>query len=103
MFDTSLMLCINILGLEMLEKELTVVNRAGLHTRPAASLVRLTSKFKSDIQISRETFKINAKSIIGVMSLVAEKGCKLILNVNGEDESQAAEEISNLFETGFGE
>lgn len=87
----------------MIEKEVTVKNRAGLHTRPAASLVKLSAKFKSDIFLDRDGFAINGKSIIGVMTLAAEQGCKLILRVDGEDEVQAYEEISNFFEDGFGE
>lgn len=87
----------------MIEKEVTVQNRAGLHTRPAASLVKLSAKFKSDIFLDRDGFAINGKSIIGVMTLAAEQGCKLTLRVDGEDEVQALEEISNFFEDGFGE
>jgi phosphocarrier protein HPr len=87
----------------MIEKEVTVKNRAGLHTRPAASLVKLSAKFKSEIFLDRDGFAINGKSIIGVMTLAAEQGCKLILRVEGEDEVQAYEEIANFFEDGFGE
>lgn len=87
----------------MIEKSLTVVNRAGLHTRPAASLVKLASKFKSEIYLVRDGFSINAKSIIGVMTLAAEKGCKLELQVEGEDEETATEEIEKLFASGFDE
>ncbi len=87
----------------MKEVELTVMNRAGLHTRPAASLVKLSAKFKSDLQLVRDGFPINVKSIIGVMTLAAEQGCKLILRADGNDEDDAINEISKFFETGFGE
>lgn len=87
----------------MLEIDINVVNRSGLHTRPAAALVKLASRFKSDIQLSRDGFMINAKSIIGVMTLAAEMGSTLSLIVEGSDEEQAAEEIKALFESGFGE
>jgi phosphocarrier protein HPr len=87
----------------MLEKEVTVINRAGLHTRPAATLVKLTSKFKSDITLIREGFAINAKSIIGVMTLAAEKGSTLTLMIDGSDEDFAMNELINFFESGFGE
>lgn len=87
----------------MVDIEITVINRSGLHTRPAAALVKLASRFKSDIQLSRDGFMINAKSIIGVMTLAAEMGSTLRLIVEGNDEEQAAEEIKALFDSGFGE
>ncbi len=87
----------------MIKTQVTVTNRAGLHTRPAAMLVKLASKFKSEITLMRDGFVINAKSIIGVMTLAAEQGCKLDLIVDGIDEEEAAEEIKKLFEEGFGE
>ncbi len=87
----------------MKEVELTVLNRAGLHTRPAASLVKLSAKYKCDLQLVRDGFPINAKSIIGVMTLAAEQGCKLILKADGNDEDEAINEISKFFESGFGE
>lgn len=88
---------------EMIEKEVTVKNRAGLHTRPAASLVKLAAKFKSEIVLVRDGFPINGKSIIGVMTLAAEQGCTLILKVEGADEELAANEIESFFDSGFGE
>ncbi len=87
----------------MTEKEITVKNRAGIHTRPAAAIVKLSARFKSDVYIIRDGFQINAKSIIGVMTLAAEQGCKLILRTEGEDEGLASEKISELFDNGFGE
>ena len=87
----------------MIEIELTIKNRSGLHTRPAASLVKLASRYKSDVQLSRDGFTINAKSIIGVMTLAAEMGSVLQLIVEGPDEMQTAEEIKALFDSGFGE
>ncbi len=87
----------------MIETEVEVKNRAGLHTRPAASLVKLAAKFKSEIYLIRDGFAINAKSIIGVMTLAAEQGCVLNLKVEGDDESVASDELKDYFETGFGE
>lgn len=87
----------------MTQKEVTVINRAGIHTRPAASIVKLAARFKSEIELERDGFKINAKSIIGVMTLAAEQGSKLLLYTSGEDEEKASEEIAALFEDGFGE
>ncbi len=87
----------------MLEKEIVVRNRAGIHTRPAATIVKLAAKFKSDIGLDRDGFRINAKSIIGVMTLAAEQGCKLKIYVDGEDEQAAIKELAELFDSGFGE
>lgn len=87
----------------MIEQNLTIKNRAGLHTRPAAMLVKLAAKFKSDIYLERDGYGINAKSIIGVMTLAAEQGSELLVRVEGEDEQQAFTDISLLFESGFGE
>jgi phosphocarrier protein len=87
----------------MIEEEVKIKNRAGLHTRPAAALVKLTSKFKSDIQFVRSGFTINGKSIIGVMTLAAEQGAKLKVKVDGEDENEAMTAIKELFDSAFGE
>ena len=87
----------------MIQTTVRVVNRAGIHTRPAALLVKIASKFKSDIYLEREGFQINAKSIIGVMTLAAEHGSELGLSIDGEDEQAAADAISALFESGFDE
>ena len=87
----------------MFEKIVTVVNRAGLHTRPAAQIVKLAARFKSDVYLSRDGFAINAKSIIGIMTLAAEQGANITIQTNGVDESDAANELANLFESGFGE
>ncbi len=87
----------------MIEKELEVLNRAGLHTRPAASLVKLTSRYKSDVFLVKDGFEINAKSIIGVMTLTAEQGAKLIAKIDGEDEAEAMAALAELFNNKFGE
>lgn len=87
----------------MIEKEVTVTNRAGIHTRPASMIVRTASRFKSDFFIRKDGYEINGKSIIGVMTLAAEQGATLTLLVNGEDEAEAVETLSRLFESGFGE
>ncbi|MEI6089454.1 MAG: HPr family phosphocarrier protein [bacterium] len=83
--------------------DVKVVNRAGIHTRPAASLVKLASEFKSEIQILRDNFVINAKSIIGVMTLAAEQGSILQIKADGVDESEAVSAIVKLIQEGFGE
>lgn len=87
----------------MIEKEVSILNRAGLHTRPAATLVKLASKYKSDFYIIQDNLVVNGKSIIGVMTLAAEQGSKLILRFDGEDEVEAAREIVDYFNRGFDE
>ncbi|MBC8044978.1 MAG: HPr family phosphocarrier protein [Rhizobacter sp.] len=87
----------------MIVKEVTIRNKAGLHTRPAAQIVKAASKFKADFFIEKDGAEINAKSIIGVMTLAAPKGTKLKLRFNGTDEKDAAAVITKLFDDGFGE
>ncbi len=87
----------------MIEKTITIINKAGLHTRPAATIVKLASKYKCDFYISGDGMSINGKSIIGVMTLAAEEGSKLVLTFEGVDEKQAADEIVDYFERGFDE
>lgn len=89
--------------LKMIETEVTIVNKAGMHTRPASSIVRLAAKYKSDFFISKDGFEVNGKSIIGVMTLAAEQGSKLILKFEGVDEKELADEMAKFFADGFGE
>ncbi|MGE5400787.1 MAG: HPr family phosphocarrier protein [Ignavibacteriales bacterium] len=87
----------------MLERKVKIVNNAGLHTRPAATIVKLAAKYKSEFFINKDGLNINGKSIIGVMTLAAEKGSELTLIFDGDDETEAAEEITNYFNRGFDE
>lgn len=87
----------------MIEKEITIRNKAGLHTRPAAVLVKLAAKFQSEFIIIKDGFEINGKSIIGVMTLAAEQGSTMTVRFEGSDEEEAAKEIIGLFERGFDE
>jgi len=87
----------------MIERTVTIVNKAGLHTRPAASIVKTASRFQSEFLIKKGMFEINGKSIIGVMTLAAEQGSSLDLFFNGPDEEAAAAAVVELFEQGFGE
>ncbi|MCX7876253.1 MAG: HPr family phosphocarrier protein [Melioribacteraceae bacterium] len=86
-------------------KEITVkiINNAGLHTRPAATIVKLASKYKCDFFLNKDGLNINGKSIIGVMTLAAEKGSEFKLTFDGEDEEEAAKEIVDYFNRGFDE
>jgi len=87
----------------MIEETVKIINKAGLHTRPAATIVKLAAKYKCDFYISKDGLNINGKSIIGVMTLAAEMGSELLLSFDGEDEVKAAEEIADYFKRGFDE
>ena len=87
----------------MIEKEVTVINRAGIHTRPAASIVKLSAKFKAEVFLILDGFSINGKSIMGVMTLAAAQGAKLIIRADGADEEESINELAKLFDDGFGE
>ena len=87
----------------MIQQEVTIKNRAGMHTRPAAALVKLAAKFKAEFFIEKDGLQINGKSIIGVMTLAAEQGSKLLLKFDGEDEKEALVEVVGLIGRGFDE
>ena len=87
----------------MITREVTVRNRAGVHTRPASMIVREASRFTSEFFIRKDGYEINGKSIIGVMTLAAEQGATLDLLFEGPDENDAADALADLFERGFGE
>lgn len=87
----------------MEERKITISNKLGLHARAAAKLVTVASGFTSEVELARDSQKINAKSIMGVMMLAAAKGTKLILTTRGEDEMEAADELVSLIEMKFGE
>lgn len=85
------------------EKEITIKNKLGIHARPAAMLVRLANKFKSDIFITKDSVDVSGKSIMGVMTLAANRGSKVKIRAEGEDAEQAVAEIVELFKSKFGE
>ncbi len=89
--------------MHMVERRVIIRNRAGLHTRPAATLVKLAAKFKAEFMIEKDGLEINGKSIIGVMTLAAEQGSELILRFEGADEEAMATAICEIFERGFDE
>jgi len=80
-----------------------IINRLGLHARPSAQLVSVTSRYESEVYITKNDLRVNAKSIMGVMMLAAEKGSKLTIEVDGPDEEAAADAIIQLIDSGFGE
>jgi phosphocarrier protein HPr len=87
----------------MAERSVQIVNKHGLHARPAAEMVKAASKFKSDITISRDDLEVNGKSIMGVMMLAAEFGSTITLRATGPDADDALEALSALVASRFGE
>ncbi len=87
----------------MAEKKVRIESKAGLHARPAAMLVELASTFSSDIHILKDSQKINAKSILGLLTIGAVYGTELILLCEGEDEEEALEALVELFNRKFDE
>lgn len=87
----------------MISKELEIINKLGLHARASTKLTQTASKFSSEIWISRNGRRVNAKSIMGVMMLAASKGAMVTLEANGEDEAAAIEALTALIQDYFGE
>ena len=86
-----------------LERNFIIKNQLGLHARAAAVLVALTSRLSSSIMIRKDSFEIDGKSILGVLSLAAICGTEVAVTIEGEDSELAMEEVSRLIESGFGE
>ncbi len=89
----------------MIQRQILVENRLGLHARAAAKLVQLTSRFRSQIHVSREgqQQQIDCKSILGLLMLAAGNGSRLVVTVDGPDEVEAANSVVQLFTDKFGE
>lgn len=87
----------------MIERELTVSNRLGLHARATAKLVQLLSSYKSNVTLIAKGREVNAKSIMGVMLLAAGQGTQVKLRVDGEDEGTACDAVAALFDRRFDE
>ncbi|AJP56189.1 phosphocarrier protein HPr [Pandoraea vervacti] len=87
----------------MLRQETTIVNKLGLHARASAKLTQLAAKFQSEVWLTRNGRRINAKSIMGVMMLAAGIGSKVEVETEGPDEAQAMQEILDLIANKFGE
>jgi len=86
----------------MIKKKVTIKNSAGLHARPSAQLVKVAGKYSSDFFIHSYGYRVNGKSILGVMTLAAEHGAELELEVDGDDEKEAMNAIVELIENKFG-
>jgi len=87
----------------MVEKTIEITNPSGLHARPAALFVQTAGKFTSNIWIKVGDKKVNAKSIMGLISLAVSRGTEITIIADGEDEELAVNEILDLVTSGFGE
>jgi phosphocarrier protein len=87
----------------MRQRETEIVNRLGLHARASAKLTQLAGQFKSEVWLSRNGRRVNAKSIMGVMMLAAAKGAMISIEVDGPDEEQAMSALVELISDRFGE
>ncbi|SRR6266446_3506305 len=88
---------------DKIEKEITIVNRLGLHARPAAMFVRVASRHRCEIWVAKEGEEINGKSIMGLMMLAAGQGSKLLVRAEGPDAAEALKEIEELIQSRFNE
>ena len=87
----------------MVERTVTIVNRNGVHARPAAEIVKTAGRFASSITIVRDDLEVNGKSIMGVMMLAAECGAEITLRATGDDADSAIEALAELVAAKFGE
>jgi len=87
----------------MLQQDIEIVNKLGLHARASAKLTQMAGQFKSEIWIARNERRVNAKSIMGVMMLAANKGSTVHLEIDGADESEAMQALEALIAGRFGE
>jgi phosphocarrier protein HPr len=88
---------------QKVEKDIPIANRLGLHARPAAMFVRIASRYRSEIWVSKEDEEVNGKSIMGLMMLAAGQGSKLRIRCEGPDADKAMEELEELINAGFHE
>ena len=87
----------------MVEKTVEITNPTGLHARPAAIFVQSAGKFTSEIWIAKGDRRVNAKSIMGLMSLAVAQGVEVVIGAEGEDENLAVKELIDLVSSKFGE
>jgi phosphocarrier protein len=87
----------------MISRDFIINNKLGLHARPSAQITQAASRYSSEVWISKNGRRVNAKSIMGVMMLAAGQGSVLTVEADGPDETQAMEAVGELISTGFGE
>ena len=89
--------------IKMLQNDVLIINKLGLHARASAKLTQLASRFKCEVVLSRNNRRVNAKSIMGVMMLAAAKGTTISIETSGADEAEAMQELLKLINDYFGE
>jgi phosphocarrier protein len=87
----------------MIKRRITISNKLGLHARASAKLTKLAASFRSEVFMSRNGRRVNAKSIMGVMMLAAGLGSEIEIETVGEDQERAMDSLANLIEDKFGE
>jgi phosphocarrier protein HPr len=87
----------------LVEREVEIVNRAGMHARPAAEFVKIAGRFSADIRVEKDGLEVNGKSIMGVLMLAAERGSRLRLSAKGKDAEDALDALADLVRRGFEE
>lgn len=87
----------------MIQQEIEIINKLGLHARASAKLTQLAAKFQSEVWMTRNKRRVNAKSIMGVMMLAAGKGAIILLEAEGSDEQACCEALIALIQNKFGE
>lgn len=85
------------------EAQVKICNKLGMHARPAAHFVKLSSRFRSEVLVGRDDVEVNGKSIMGVMMLAAEQGAVIFIRAAGEDAEEAVRQLVALVERGFDE
>ena len=88
---------------ERIERQVEIVNPLGFHARPAAEFVRLATSFRCDLWLEKDGVEVNAKSIMGVLMLAAEKGAQLMIRAKGDDADDALTALGDLIAGGFEE
>lgn len=89
--------------MQRIERSFTIVNTLGMHARPAALIVQTANRYRCEVQFEKDGLQINAKSIMGVLTLAAGKGSAVVVSCEGEDAPAAMEALAKVFESGFGE
>jgi len=87
----------------MVTKELTIINKLGIHARPAAQFVKLASKFDADIVVEKDGEEVDGKSILGLMMLAVGRGSKITITAEGKDEQEALNALEDLISRKFEE
>jgi phosphocarrier protein HPr len=87
----------------MLQREVEIINKLGLHARASAKLTQVAGRFGADVWLSRNGRRVNAKSIMGVMMLAAAKGSTIVIETDGPDEAEAMQAVQDLVANRFDE